>query len=450
MAGTEMEIYSLGREQTADFLLSFRFGKSVSSFLDNVRRGGIPDHRESVRNLAEILTSAGESSDDEEFVLIEAAVLNLDWLFACEGIYERKAVMGDFRREIPRLRAANTGRTEIKPNMRLVGRNLRKYYEAGISVRDGEKFPALDWYDDSRRFFEGVFGDDAFLFLGLLAATSPRVPVKANLGLASSVYMKIKATGKIEEKEYGIMGNVMMGVRRILNGDFLLGPKVYSFFKNLLGDKWLVTVDKWVLEATGSSESREGENSLGFPEIEAWKIFKSDFRMSEPLLRRPRNVRISDTEISYRIAGLWRTFTRDGTETLEKVRIPDLRLRTMGSREKYPYRYAVVADAVRQISRTVPDPRLANSNPRVKSGLSPCPRDFQAAVWAGVKLERDPTGIEDYGSVYRKAFGESPLPIRWERGWSISKKFPHPGLTGEPSHEEETKDGEGEEEEGDE
>jgi hypothetical protein len=443
MAGTELEIYALGREQTADFLLSFRFGKSVSSFLGNVWSGGIPDERSSMRSLSEILTMAGESSDDEEFVLIEAAVLNLDWIFACEGIYERKAVMGDFRREIPRLRAANTGRTEIKPNMRLVGRNLRKYYEAGISVRDGEKFPALDWYDDSRKFFEGVFGDDAFLFLGLLAATSPRVSVKANLGLASSVYMKIKATGKIEEKEYGIMVNAMASVRRILNGDFLLGPKIYSFFKNLLGDKWLVTVDKWILEATGSSESREGENALGFPEIEAWKIFKPDFRMSEPLLRRPKHVRISDTEISYTIGGLWRTFARDGTETLEKVRIPDLRLRSMSPREKYPYRYAIVADAVRQISRTVPDPRLANSNPRAKAGLSPCPRDFQAAAWAGVKLERDPTGIEDFGSVYRKAFGESPLPIRWERGWSISKKFPHPGLTGEtyePTEEEETEE----------
>jgi hypothetical protein len=165
--------------------------------------------------------------------------------------------------------------------------------------------------------------------------------------------------------------------------------------------------------------------------------------MSEPLLRRPKHVRISDTEISYTIGGLWRTFARDGTETLEKVRIPDLRLRSMSPREKYPYRYAIVADAVRQISRTVPDPRLANSNPRAKAGLSPCPRDFQAAAWAGVKLERDPTGIEDFGSVYRKAFGESPLPIRWERGWSISKKFPHPGLTGEtyePTEEEETEE----------
>lgn len=109
--------------------------------------------------------------------------------------------------------------------------------------------PARAWYDDSRAAIERVYGNDARLFSALLAATSPRATIKANVTLARKAYNQYKTTGEISRE--GFINTHYRCLHKYITTGKMRGRKVNSLFQNLLGNSDPVTVDIWMLRYAG-------------------------------------------------------------------------------------------------------------------------------------------------------------------------------------------------------
>lgn len=102
-----------------------------------------------------------------------------------------------------------------------------------------------DWYTESKRTIDAIFGEDANLFCDLLAACSPRKQVSANWRVALRVYNAYKAGQEIPFT--GLMPAHLGNIERALSRRELSGPKVAAFAANLKGDHNRVTIDVWIL-----------------------------------------------------------------------------------------------------------------------------------------------------------------------------------------------------------
>jgi len=122
------------------------------------------------------------------------------------------------------------------------------------------------WYAQSARTISDVFGVDGPRFALLLAATSPQTSVQSNLRNTLNIWNNWNAAGRPTDREaiIDVMGASVEGGRgrdsvldawinnsvRALTGDpnttVLSGPKVNSFFRNLVGDVNEVTNDAWM------------------------------------------------------------------------------------------------------------------------------------------------------------------------------------------------------------
>lgn len=105
-----------------------------------------------------------------------------------------------------------------------------------------------EWYDDIIRYIRQSY-DDPVLFVGLLAATSPRKRVSDNWKLANRIYREHKA-GKPYTRT-GLMPCHIGNIDRALSGQELSGPKVRAFQENLSGNPNCVTVDVWIMRYYG-------------------------------------------------------------------------------------------------------------------------------------------------------------------------------------------------------
>ncbi len=134
---------------------------------------------------------------------------------------------------------------------------LDRLYNAGI-----KRLPdAGNWYDDTFSNIQNIMsvyddsGEDsdqlAYLFIDLLAATSPQTNIVRNTFLASQIFGFINDAilCKIPMKFEAHLNNVC----RALLGLPLSGQKVEAFQANLLGDKNSVTVDVWMMRAFNRS-----------------------------------------------------------------------------------------------------------------------------------------------------------------------------------------------------
>lgn len=133
---------------------------------------------------------------------------------------------------------------------------LNELYEAGLA-----RMPdAIHWYDDTLANIQGLMAvhDGArlednpartFLFVDLLASTSPRCSIIRNTFLASQVlhFINEAILCDIRMKFQAHLDNIC----RSLLGLPLSGQKVLSFQANLLGDMNAVTVDTWMMKAFG-------------------------------------------------------------------------------------------------------------------------------------------------------------------------------------------------------
>lgn len=101
-----------------------------------------------------------------------------------------------------------------------------------------------NWYENSRRTIQAAYGKDWRLFCGLLAATSPNASIKANTTLARKAYNQFKATGTITKQGWLPLHYWLL--TQFLTSGTLSGRKANSFYRNLIGDESVVTVDRWI------------------------------------------------------------------------------------------------------------------------------------------------------------------------------------------------------------
>lgn len=104
------------------------------------------------------------------------------------------------------------------------------------------------WYARIEQVIRERYGDDADLFIDLLAATSPRMHVRKNWRVAVQIYKAWKAGRTCLE---GVMKSHHPNVLRALRREPLSGEKVRRFAGNLRGDGDSVTIDVWVCRALG-------------------------------------------------------------------------------------------------------------------------------------------------------------------------------------------------------
>ena len=105
------------------------------------------------------------------------------------------------------------------------------------------------WYNESEKELTEIFGEDAPLFIRLLAATSPGSTVSSNLSLALRSYAAYKTGGEFP----GMMGSVRKLVDLAIAGEPFpeTAPKVTNFSAALTGKVDAVTVDRWIARALG-------------------------------------------------------------------------------------------------------------------------------------------------------------------------------------------------------
>lgn len=117
------------------------------------------------------------------------------------------------------------------------------------------------WYKQSAQTISDVFGSDAPLFAGLLAALSPQIGVEGNLKNALNVFGDWVDAGRPNDSD-AILDVMRSSLRRTFGGSLpawennsvralqgvgiLSGPKVDSFMRNLLGDVEEITNDAWM------------------------------------------------------------------------------------------------------------------------------------------------------------------------------------------------------------
>jgi hypothetical protein len=150
--------------------------------------------------------------------------------------------------------------SQIKPELANLYAKAQKIYQSHVARTEGKlantrQLLALyragiegqDWYKYTQAELEQHFGEDAPLFVDMLAATSPNASVAANVSLALKAYAQHK-TGQPFE---GFMPAVIGNLEKVVKGESPSGPKVTSFKKNLFGDPIPVTVDRWMARAMG-------------------------------------------------------------------------------------------------------------------------------------------------------------------------------------------------------
>jgi hypothetical protein len=139
------------------------------------------------------------------------------------------------------------------------------------------------WYEHSRAAIEHVYGDDANLFAGILAATSPQNSVEDNLTNATAIYRGWVQAGRPTDQAsiIKVMAQNVLGsrgeqsilpswrentVRVLQGGQAISGPKVDSFWRNLrsraVETPWgtmrpedAVTLDAWMSSVLGVDQT---------------------------------------------------------------------------------------------------------------------------------------------------------------------------------------------------
>lgn len=103
-----------------------------------------------------------------------------------------------------------------------------------------------NWYRDCGNAIRKEFGNDADLFIDILAATSPRKQIAANWRLAMRIYHVWKTQGTKADFMIGTLPAHRKNIKRALCRQELSGNKVRAFAENLKGNLDAVTIDVWI------------------------------------------------------------------------------------------------------------------------------------------------------------------------------------------------------------
>jgi len=134
------------------------------------------------------------------------------------------------------------------------------------------------WYQQSGQHLSEIFAEDFPRFAALLAATSPKTSVKANLQNTVNIWLNWEAAGRPQDKDtiVAIMADSVQGSRGLdsvlpawINNSvtaltepeaqiILSGGKVDSFMRNIMGDSDAVTADTWMANYFGTTQAKFG------------------------------------------------------------------------------------------------------------------------------------------------------------------------------------------------
>jgi hypothetical protein len=181
------------------------------------------------------------------------------------------------------LKLASTGDANARRNLDTMREFLEFAPESKI-LRAAAKVgrSKQGWYENSRNTIEHVFGDDAGLFAGILAATSPQTSVESNMQNALAFYNNWVKAGRptSEARVNQLLAQSVQGSKgdqSVLNawrnnvievvkgGQTISGPKVDSFWTNLrsrprtmayseVPPDEAVTLDAWMAALFGMSK----------------------------------------------------------------------------------------------------------------------------------------------------------------------------------------------------
>jgi|GEM_PF-1970390 len=128
------------------------------------------------------------------------------------------------------------------------------------------------WYARAAKILNQIFGDDADLFIGVLAATSPRQTVRENLDMALRVWDVWQKAGRPSDYQT-IIDNIArpiaalesryLNVARHLTAKDMSedSRKVKSFYDNSGGNLYSVTLDTWMALFGGVDQAIFGTKS---------------------------------------------------------------------------------------------------------------------------------------------------------------------------------------------
>lgn len=128
------------------------------------------------------------------------------------------------------------------------------------------------WYARAAKILNQIFGDDADLFIGVLAASSPRQTVRENLAMALRVWDAWQKAGRPNDYQTIVddiarpltaLESRYMNVARHLTGEDMSedSRKVKSFYDNSGGNLYSVTLDTWMALFGGVDQSLFGTKS---------------------------------------------------------------------------------------------------------------------------------------------------------------------------------------------
>lgn len=105
----------------------------------------------------------------------------------------------------------------------------------------------MEWYDQTFKELQDMFGEDAEMMTKFLSATSSNATVAANVSLALKAFKQWKAG----EEFKGYLPAVIMQLNRAKAGQRLEGRKIDNFVRAVTGDPDAVVVDRWMMRAFG-------------------------------------------------------------------------------------------------------------------------------------------------------------------------------------------------------
>lgn len=136
-------------------------------------------------------------------------------------------------------------------------RRMRKLYAA---ASEGERAEGRAWYDDARATAEALAAAspyDVDACASVIAATSVGIAWPENVRTAT-IAVDSHARGIRHTRWVGAQGwpESLRKADAILSGDAsaLSGPKVTVFKRAIMGDPSAVTVDRWMVRATGAGD----------------------------------------------------------------------------------------------------------------------------------------------------------------------------------------------------
>lgn len=131
--------------------------------------------------------------------------------------------------------------------------NISRAY---VMASDADIADGMSWYDEAKALGEELSPGDVSRGVGVIAALSPMTSWPLNVRRAREVF----ATGTT----VGLKNNVRKA-ERIFNGenalDVLSGPKVLSFYHNIMGDGVMVTVDRHAIDVAYGKVQTDAERS---------------------------------------------------------------------------------------------------------------------------------------------------------------------------------------------